>query len=119
MPGHPLSTTKKQQIQNDLEEEWTKKAVQKYLAKKGKPDTDPMKKGLHVICTEIENKCFAAMKKIIKISKTTLAWRVEGGHSLGSFNAEKSWLDADEMEAILSYAIELANRGSPLSHKHL
>jgi len=49
----------------------------------------------------------------------TIRRRAEGGRSIRESNAEKRWLSDAEEKVVVDYAIELANRAFPLSHRRL
>ncbi|EPT04070.1 hypothetical protein FOMPIDRAFT_1101986, partial [Fomitopsis schrenkii] len=115
-----LSKTKKKQITRELNEKWMTAAVQRYHAEQARPLTeDKTRKGLREIAKEVEGECFQKTKKQIHIAPLTLLRRVKGGQSIGEFNANKSWLSAEETETIITYAVETAKRGFPLSHRPL
>ncbi|TFY67238.1 hypothetical protein EVJ58_g1758 [Rhodofomes roseus] len=96
-------------------------AIERYLAEQEKPnsDVDLRRKGARAICTEVEAECYETTNCHVKLSRSTLLRLAKGGRSITDFNAEKSWLNADETEAIISYAVELAKRGFPLSHRRI
>jgi hypothetical protein len=57
--------------------------------------------------------------KIIQLSPATLRRRASGIKSQARSNAERSWLTSEEAELVIDYAIEMSNRGFPLSHRRL
>ncbi|KAJ7724118.1 hypothetical protein B0H16DRAFT_1786475, partial [Mycena metata] len=67
---------------------------------------------------QAEAECLA-QKKIVRLSKATLARRVKGGRSTREAHEEQKWLTSDEERVVIHAAIDYANRGFPLSHRRL
>lgn len=115
MPGRALSKTKQRQLHAQDAETWLQRAVELYLAEKDKPGGQ----GLRSICKQVEEECFQATQKHITIHKSTLQRRARGGESKHEANADRAWLTPQETEIVLTYTINLADRGFPLSQRRL
>lgn len=77
------------------------------------------KKGLRQVCQQVMNECRDKTGRSITLNYNTLNERVKGRKSLGQSNSEKSWLSKEETDSVIEYALEVADRGFPLSHKRL
>jgi hypothetical protein len=117
MPGRPKSKTKQRQIKVEINEQWYEHAVKVYKAGQETEGKDRI--GLRAVCERVEQECWENTKERIHLDRSTLQRRVKGGQSISSFNAEKSWLTAQEAEEVVVYAINLADRGFPLSHQRI
>ena len=104
---------------SNLKERWVQKAIEWYCADQEGPKQGEKCRSIRVCCRDAENECFQETKKTIKISPNTVLRRANGGRSIRKFNAEKSWLTEAEEKMVSDYAMELANRGFPLSHGRL
>ncbi|KAF8218097.1 hypothetical protein K438DRAFT_1469194, partial [Mycena galopus ATCC 62051] len=70
-------------------------------------------------CKQAVNECFIKTKKHIKLSKSTLGQRINGGWSTHEVHEEQKWLSAAEEHIVIDYAIKCANWGFPLRHQRL
>ncbi|EJF61426.1 hypothetical protein DICSQDRAFT_17077, partial [Dichomitus squalens LYAD-421 SS1] len=112
-----LSKTKKAQIDAEFQEEWVTIAANRYTEEQqsGKKKL----KGVRAICKEVEKECYEKTGTSIKLPKSTVSDRASGKPSIRDFNAEKRWLQADEEEEVIDFAINAALRGFPLNHRRL
>ncbi|PBK81835.1 hypothetical protein ARMGADRAFT_863860, partial [Armillaria gallica] len=73
-------------------------------------------RGLHSICMEMETRCWQEDKEKITLNKQTLSHQLKGVCSLAETNAEwHSRFNNEEQEAIITYTINVVQRGFPLS----
>ena len=77
------------------------------------------KKSLSQICKDVSDAHFAETGQRIPLAHNTLARHGKGGVTLTQSNRQKSWLTAEEEENIINFAIEVAQRGFPLSPRRL
>jgi hypothetical protein len=77
------------------------------------------KKSLRQICKDASDAHFAETGRRIPLAHNTLARHGKGGGTLTQSNQQKSWLTAEEAENIINFAIEIAQRGFPLSPRRL
>lgn len=118
MARHALSDEKKKQNYEDLREKYMLEAIDATRAEQNK-DPGEKKKSLRAICEDMEKKCLREKKKAINLDHNTLSRRVKGERSIREANQDKAWLTPQETEEVIEYAISLANRGFPLSHRRL
>ena len=114
MPGRRSnSKTMDKMLNSKFQDEWVTIAVERYKAEpKGG-------KGTRKICQEVEAECYAKTGKTIKLHKSTIQRRAQGHRSIREFNAGKRWLTDAEEETVVDFAIDMALRGFPLSHRRL
>jgi hypothetical protein len=74
---------------------------------------------LRAVCQQVEGKYQVETGKTISLSHHTLRRLANGGKSKSLSNEAKGWLLPDEVEVVIRYAIEVANRGFPLTHRRL
>lgn len=90
---------------------------QQEKAKAGMGDIKPLSaKGC---CQITSNTYFAETGKRLELSDSTLLRQSNGGTSKATANADKGWLMPSEVSRVVDYAVEMANRGFPLSHRRL
>lgn len=77
------------------------------------------RRGLHKICEAIEVEHFREAGQVVKLDSTTLQRLARGGKTQSQSNEEKGWLKSEETEIIVTFAVEIAARGFPLSHERL
>lgn len=75
--------------------------------------------GLQHFIAEAQERCWKETNTQIKLSQSALSKRLNGQTSIRDFSAGKRWLSNAEEDIVVDYAIELAERGHPLSHKRL
>jgi hypothetical protein len=92
-------------------------AIDAYKSEQKKPIKS--RRGLHTICTEISALHFSETGKVIKLSHMTLKRLVDGGLSREKANEHRSWLLPAEVDVVIDFIIEMAQRGFPLSHRRL
>lgn len=83
---------------------------------------DPMKKegkSYMVVCEEITRAHYEKTGRLIELSTSTLQRLVKGGTPKSKSNAQKSWLKEEESELLVSFIIDLAERGFPLKVKEI
>jgi hypothetical protein len=76
-------------------------------------------KSLRQICKDASDAHFAETGRRIPLAHNTLARHIKGGVTLTESNRRKSWLTAEEEVIIVNFAIEIAQRGFPLSPRRL
>jgi hypothetical protein len=74
---------------------------------------------LRAVCKPIEGEHLLQKKKAITLDPNTLLRHVKGGKAKSKSNEEKGWLLPEEVETVIAYAVEVANRGFPLTHRWL
>ncbi|KAJ6484113.1 hypothetical protein C8R45DRAFT_769740, partial [Mycena sanguinolenta] len=74
---------------------------------------------LRAVCKKIEHEHLLEKKKAVALNPNTLLRHVNRGKSKSKSNEEKGWLLAGEVETVIAYAVEVSNRGFPLTHKRL
>jgi hypothetical protein len=77
------------------------------------------KKSSRQICRDVSDAHFASTGRRTMLHHNTLARHGKGGVTLTESNGKKCWLTAEEQEKIVQFAIEMAQRGFPLSPKKL
>ena len=92
-------------------------AVQFYHKQDAKEPSQ--KKGLQAICKAMEAECWQDTKVNVKLRKSTLSHRLQGVKSQAKTNADRGWLTDEESNAIITYAICLADQGWPLNAKRM
>lgn len=118
MAGRAKSDTKKQQIANEERDALMDRAVRVYQDELAKPRGESQK-GSQTVCQEMEEQYRREKGKFIHLAPTTLRRRAGGVKSQAESNAERSWLTTEEADLVISYIIEMSNRGFPLSHRRL
>jgi hypothetical protein len=112
MPRKALSLTKKAQISREEHDRVMARAVTEYQAEQEKTGK---KRGLRKICMDIQQAYLQETGKVIHINHCTLNNLAKGGQSLSDFNADKRWLSCGEEDILVSYILDNAQRGFPLS----
>ncbi|EDR16115.1 uncharacterized protein LACBIDRAFT_321330 [Laccaria bicolor S238N-H82] len=74
---------------------------------------------LRKVCKKIEDEHWSETKRTVKLDPCTLRRLVKGGTLKSIWNFQKSWLLEWEATMVIDYAIEVASRGFPLSHRQL
>jgi hypothetical protein len=69
--------------------------------------------------TQAQRECLEQDKNIIQLSKSTLQRRVTGGLSRRQGHEHESWITKVEADIVVTFTIECADRGFPLSHRRL
>jgi len=77
------------------------------------------KKSSRQICQDASDAHFAATGRRIPLSFNTVVRHAKGGINLTQSNGKKSWLTEEEHETMVQFAIEMAQRGFPLSPRRL
>jgi Tc5 transposase DNA-binding domain len=120
MVGRAQSQCKQQRDHSKLKDKWMDKAIEWYQADRSNSEHSTKKpRTLRDCCREAEDQCYQETKKTIKLSKSTLLRRIDGGRSIREFNAEKQWLSGAEEKIVSDYGVELAIRGFPFNHRRL
>ena len=73
------------------------------------------KKSSRQICQKASDAHFAETGRRIPLAHNTLACHGKGGVTLTQSNRQKGWLTNDKEETIVTFTIEMAQLGSPLS----
>lgn len=118
MVGKPHSVALKKQLTRQEHDGIMADAVQLYKQELQKPLID-RRKGLRVICQEVSDAHFERKKRRIHLSHHTLNRLANGGVSISEHNAKKHWLTGEEENVIVLFAVEMAERGFPLSPRRL
>ncbi|KAJ7209936.1 hypothetical protein C8J57DRAFT_946444, partial [Mycena rebaudengoi] len=63
--------------------------------------------------------CLEQEGTAIALSKSTLQRRAKGGKTRREAHEFEGWLTKDEAQTVISFTIECADRGFPLSHRRL
>ncbi|KAJ7910322.1 hypothetical protein B0H13DRAFT_1574578, partial [Mycena leptocephala] len=112
------SKTKVQQIARKTKDAIQARAVALYLHEQEKElEKGERRMSLRAVCKEIQAQHRTETGKDIKLDPRTLLRHVNGGKSLSTSNAEKGWLLPEEVDIVIKFATDVANRGFPLSHK--
>lgn len=111
MPGRAQSQTRKKRAEAKKKEYWMSEAVKLYL--------ENSSLGLREAIDRIQARCLRETGGIIKLDKTTLSRRAKGQRSIYEFNASKRWLTPEQENIVIDYAISMARRGWPLTHRRL
>lgn len=118
MPGRAKSETAKQRARSKAHEDLMLRAVEVYRQELQKPHGLP-RRGARTVCRDFEALHVRETGKLIKLSYSTLIRLAEGGQTRAEASAKRSWLTSEEVDAVITYAVELAHRGFPLSHRRL
>ncbi|KAJ3847551.1 hypothetical protein EV368DRAFT_25060, partial [Lentinula lateritia] len=120
MVGRPqskaLETQKNYQILDNLEREALRRYREEHDRELGEGERH---KGARKICDEVSDEHFQTTKTRIKLNHTTLLNHFNGGTTMSDFNRTKRWLTAAEEDIVVTYAIEMAAHGFPLSPRRL
>ncbi|KAJ3893632.1 hypothetical protein GG344DRAFT_9807, partial [Lentinula edodes] len=103
------------QIAPEVKGKLEKEALQQYREEQGRElAVGERQKGARKIC-EVSNSHFAATGKWVYLSYGTIINHANGGQLISNFNKSKRLLHPEEEEVIVKYAVEMAERGFPLS----
>ncbi|KAJ7150436.1 hypothetical protein C8R43DRAFT_887340 [Mycena crocata] len=120
MVGRAKSDTKKAQKARAASDAWMERAVDLYHEERARIlAPKEHRKGLRQICGVVEQEYYVKYKQTTSLSHTTLGRLVKGGRTKAQSNAAKGWLLDEEVETVISYALEVASRGFPLTHHRL
>ncbi|KAH9048714.1 hypothetical protein EDB84DRAFT_1247756, partial [Lactarius hengduanensis] len=120
MVGIAKSQALKRQIYRKEADNLKAYAVKLYTTEQERPLAQGEKrKSLRQICKDVSDAHFAETGQRILLAHNTLARHVKGGTTLTESNQQKSWLTVKEEENIVNFAIEVAQRGFPLSPRRL
>ena len=89
------------------------------LYKAGATTESGRKMGLQDICQSAEKGCWAESGVWILLKKSTLSQRLRGVPSQAESNSKKSLLMDDKAQVLITYTLNLADQGWPLSEKRL
>ncbi|KAK6995700.1 hypothetical protein R3P38DRAFT_2567036 [Favolaschia claudopus] len=114
------SLTKHAQISREERDTLMARAVVLYRLEQQK-DLPPGEKrmSLRAACRKVEGAYQVDTGKLISLGHNTLRRLAQGGKSKSQSNEDKGWLLPEEVETVIAFLIELANRGFPLNHKRL
>ncbi|KAF8261092.1 hypothetical protein EI94DRAFT_1667458, partial [Lactarius quietus] len=116
MVGVAKSQALKKQILRKEVDNLKAHAVELYAAEEEWALTPGEKKqSLRQICKDTSDAHFAETGQHITLAHNTLACHTKGGATLTESNRKKSWLTAAEEANIVSFTIEVAQWGFPLS----
>jgi hypothetical protein len=118
MVGRPKSDVKKLQIIRNTHDALMSRAVAAYRVELAKPEGSK-RRGARIICKDFETLYTQETGKDLKLSYSTLTRLASGGKSKAVSNADRAWLTKEEEKVVVSYIIEMGNRGFPLSHRRL
>ncbi|KAK0430606.1 hypothetical protein EV421DRAFT_1721352 [Armillaria borealis] len=115
MVGRAESLIKKRQNHIEIQEKWIRCAALLYKAEQEKQGTEE-KKGLRTVCKEMVERCWQEDQERITVDKQTVSQRLAGIQSQAQSNAERNEaLNAEESKSLISYAVNIAQRGFPLT----
>ena len=77
------------------------------------------KKSSRQICQEASDAHFIETGRRILLAHNTLAHHAKGGVTLTQSNRQKAWLTIEEEENVVTFTIEMAQHGFPLSPRRL
>lgn len=115
MVGRPKSQDLARKLASDFKAKWEAIAVKRYLAELEKKEP----RGLRTIIAEVQAECFEQTRVSVPLARSSVQNRANGMQSLREFNAKKQWLTPEEEDQIVTFAIETARRGFPLTNRHL
>lgn len=118
MARHAKSIAAKRVAIQHASAEVYQRAVDAYRAELAKPKDVP-RHGLRVICAMIATLYREETGKSVKLSHTTLNRYVDGGKTRQEANGDRAWLTPGEEEVVITFILEMARRGFPLSHQRL
>lgn len=120
MVGRPQSQALRGQLATEEKNDLQKEALRQYRIELERELGDGKKhKGARKICQEVSDKHFAAKKRCVTLSHVTLLTHFKGGTTMSDFNQKKQLLAPEEEKAIVDYAVEMADRGFPLSPRRI
>jgi len=120
MPGRALSEEKKLQLAREEQDSLMAQAVLLYQEQHLKVNSDGTKPLSAKGCCQHMSDChFMKTGRRLKLNDCTLLRWIKGGKSKAESNADKGWLLPAEVTQVVSYAVEVSNRGFPLSHRRL
>lgn len=119
MPGRAKSQALKAQERRKLHDELMHEAVALYRNNRSLPKAQHL--SLRETCFQISSRHHQRTGQWLELDKTTLSRLAADPdyRTLSQFNASKSWLTSEENDEIVTFAIELADRGFPLNHVRL
>ncbi|TFK78261.1 hypothetical protein K466DRAFT_570948 [Polyporus arcularius HHB13444] len=91
------SQTLHSQLESKFVHHWIDTVAQRYKVEL--ESNKSRKKGVHKICREVEQECFAKTKHELKLVPNMKLAHVNGRKSIWDFNAEKQWLKEGKEEA--------------------
>ncbi|KAI6000283.1 hypothetical protein F5J12DRAFT_894733 [Pisolithus orientalis] len=116
MAGHAKSKAQRQQEAIQDQEEVLEYDINLYRADQEKPKEE--QRDLHTICRQAEDK-LKKKGRDVTIVHTTLMRQLKGGRSCQQANKENfGWLTTEE-DCVVTYCLNLAAQGFPLTHKTL
>ncbi|KAJ7855364.1 hypothetical protein B0H13DRAFT_1559021, partial [Mycena leptocephala] len=74
---------------------------------------------LRAVCKTIEGEHLLQKKKAITLDPNTLLRHIKEGKAKSKLNKEQGWLLLEEVKMVITYAVEVANRSFPLTHRQL
>ncbi|PBK94778.1 hypothetical protein ARMGADRAFT_878925, partial [Armillaria gallica] len=108
------SLTKKRQNHIEIQEKWIRRAALLYKVEQEKQGTGE-KKGLRTVCKEMVERCWQEDQERITVDKQTVFVQ-----SQAQSNAKRNEaLNAEESKSLISYAVNIAQRGFPLTPHRL
>ncbi|KAJ7894877.1 hypothetical protein B0H14DRAFT_2223205, partial [Mycena olivaceomarginata] len=112
--------TKRAQIAREERDTLMARAVVFYRHEQDK-DLAPGQKrmSLRAVAKKFEGAYLIDTGKRVQLDPNTLLRHIKGGKSKSVSNEEKGWLLPEEVEIVIKYSKEVANRGFPLNHKRL
>jgi hypothetical protein len=102
----------------EVQAQWMAHAVKVYKAEQENP-AGAKPKSLRTVCDEVQAECKRETGVDITLNHGTLRNHVNGGTPIAQFNSEKAWLSDTEAKHVISFAVDTARRGFPLSHKQI
>ncbi|KAI0038286.1 hypothetical protein FA95DRAFT_1664843 [Auriscalpium vulgare] len=112
MVGRAKSIPAKRQKDRAERDMLFERAVKAYRVEQDKPPVD--RKGLRLVCKMISEEYHAEKRRWVHLDHNTLAARLKGRQSLAETRESQSWLNEEETNRVIEYALEVAARGFPL-----
>lgn len=120
MGNRAKSQMLKKSIERKAKDDLQAAACAMYLRERETEQAGGVKgKSLRAVCTEISNQHFANTGHRITLNPGTLSNHAAGHQTMSAFNAKKHHLSEAEQKQIVDFAIELGDRGFPLSPRRL
>jgi len=119
MARKALAATKKARLARDEKNQLMVRAVLRYQGEQAK--LGPVRKrGLRMICKDIEKEFFKEKGRAISLNHNTLRTLANGERRMRvECNAEKGWLLKEEAEEVIRYTIEITEWVHGFSHRRL
>jgi hypothetical protein len=120
MVGKPKTQALKSQLRRENIDNLKACAAKLYIAEQQRSlASGEKKKSSRQICKDTSDAHFAETGVHIPLDHNTLVRHAKGGLTLTQSNRKKGWLVAEEEDRVVQFAVEIAQRGFPLSPQRL